>query len=633
MDTLRRSCPVRMGPAAALALLAVLAVQDTVVAAPAYSPNSLSYGLYWFGKNNASQKFVTGETNPYFDPGRPTLIFAHGWQPFISNSLPNFSFDGEDTAAGWIDAGWNVGIFVWNQFSDETTGISVGAWFGDGPPPQGVLDAEAKIWSANGPKGMRWRDWDNFLGGGYSSPPAGTPSAGQLFYETYVAAFPSGYDQPIRIAGHSLGNQMAVRLAYLVDQGIAAGTVPAALRPARVALLDPYWSPDPRTDIPDGMAAGQRTGDVVRQAIASLIPRGTLFEWYWSSIWTTPPQGDANDALKPMVFYAAMDPAFATEDLDKHLAAQHLYFWSHAFAGPAACAGEACLGMDRVLSRLSDAQLAAVMRSDYRWVQTEGQATATPADDAYQSVQQEGAPYSVTQLEATPPDPAVGQEATITATVAAPEGALVSFSTDLGQITPRAIASQGQATARLTSGAAGTAVVAATTRGTGGQVQATVNVTFAAPAAEEVVLTYPGGWSMVSLPVTPADGALATLFPNAISAFRFGNGYEPATALAPCEGYWLNLPAGGGTYSIAGSTVAACSRSLAAGWSMLGTPRHGTPAAAIEQNPAGSVVSIFAFVDGAYRQVNLESGTVEQGAGYWVNLSQAAQLLLSGQGD
>jgi len=351
--------------------------QATPAAAP-YDPTELSYGLYWFGLDGANQKFVPGETNPYFDPARPTLVFAHGWQPFLSYELPTFDFDGTDTAAGWIGAGWNVGIFVWSQFGDETTGVS-GAWFGDGPPPQGVLDAEAKIWTASGPRGMRWRDWNDLIDG-YGDPPAGTPSAGELFYRAYVAALT---DQPytggaIRIAGHSLGSQMAVRLADLVAGGIAAGDVPQHLRPGRVALLDPYWSPDPRTYL-----GGRTTGEAVRQAVAELTPGGTLFEWYWSSDWTTPPQGDANDALKPMTLYAEMEPAYATGDLEKHQAAKHLYFWSHAFDGPAPCTGEACLGMTRLLARMSDEQLAAVMPFDYRWVQDGGQTTASPGDDTY----------------------------------------------------------------------------------------------------------------------------------------------------------------------------------------------------------------------------------------------------------
>lgn len=444
-------------------------------AAPPYDPYELSYGLYWFGLGGASQKFVPGEMNPYFDPARPTLVFAHGWQPFLSSELPTFDYDGIDTAAGWIDAGWNVGIFVWNQFADETTGVS-GAWFGDGPPPQGVLDAEAKIWTASGPRGMRWRDWNDLIDG-YGDPPAGTPSAGTLFYQTYVAALT---DQPytggaIRIAGHSLGGQMALRLAHLVDQGIAAGEVPQDLRPTRVALLDPYWSPDPRSYLD-----GRTTGDVAGQYVAELIPTGTLFEWYWSSAWTTLPQGDANDALKTMTLYAEMDPAYATADLDKHQAAKHLYFWSYAFEGPEPCTGEACLAMTRLLAKMGDDQLAAVMRSDHRWLQDAGQATASPGDDTYHPVLQSGAPYTVTMLVAVPASQMVGGTVAVTATVPhAPDGTLVAFDTDLGEISPRAVLDAGTASVGLTSGQAGAAHVSATTRGSGGPAQATITVTFA----------------------------------------------------------------------------------------------------------------------------------------------------------
>ncbi len=449
-----------------------------VLAASPYNPNELSYGLYWFGLNGANQKFVPGETNPYFDPAKPTLIFAHGWQPFLSNNLPNFDFNGTDTAAGWINAGWNVGIFVWNQFSDETTGVS-GDWFSDGPPPQGVLDAEAKVWTANGPRGMRWRDWndnDPFpTPDGYSDPPPDTPSAGELFYQTYVAALTeqSYTGGVIRIAGHSLGNQMAVRLTKLVDEGIAAGNVPQNLRPTRVVLLDPYWSPDPRDYL-----GNRRTGDVVREYITELTPSGTLFEWYWSSIWTTPPQGVANESLKPMTFYTEMDPAYATQDVDKHLAAQHLYFWSYAFDGPVPCTGEACLGMTRVLSKMSDDQLAAVMRSDYRWIQAAGQATDKPDDDTYHSALQSGASYTVTLLTAIPVSQTVGGIITVTATVSGAPGTLVTFSTDLGEISPRAVLNAGAVSVGLTSDMDGTAHLSATTRGTGGRVQSTTTVTF-----------------------------------------------------------------------------------------------------------------------------------------------------------
>ncbi len=454
------------------------------LAAPAYDPGELSYGLYWFGLNNANQKFVAGEENPYFDPAKPTLIFVHGWQPLLSGELPNFAFDGNDTAAGWINDGWNVGIFVWNQFSDEISGMTE-AWTSDDFPPEGVRDAEAKIWSPNGPRAMRWRDHDNLLiptiDNGYREAPAGTPSAGNLFYQAYTAALT---DQTytggtIRIAGHSLGNQMAVRLTKLVHDGIAAGDIPETLRPTRVALLDPYWSPKPRTDITDSDVAGRKTGEVVREYIETLIPTGIRFEWYQSSEWTTPPEGDPNDALKPMTLYTEMDPAFETDQKDKHLAAQHLYFWSYSFAGPAACTGEDCLDMTKLLGKMSDDQLAAVLRSDYRWQQDGGQDTATPEDDTYTAVQQPGTPYESFQITADPPTQTVGGEVNVRVTAPGSlNGTLVSFSTDLGIIAPRVALNNGQATITMTSEISGTAHIGATTRGEDGTVESTALVTF-----------------------------------------------------------------------------------------------------------------------------------------------------------
>lgn len=429
----------------------------------AYDPNELSYGIYWFGLNNANQKFVSGESKPYFDPAKPTLIYVHGWQPYMSNTLPNFDYNGTDTAAAWINDGWNVGVFVWNQFSDELV----------------VTDAEAKIWTPNGPKGMRWRDWDDWPDG-YGDPPPGTPSAAELFYDSYVAAM-TEYEYTggnIRIAGHSLGGQMAVRLTRLVHDGIAAGEVPEHLRPTRVALLDPYWSPGGKSYL-----GGGTTGDAVRERVADLLPTGTLFEWYRSSNWTAEPVGDSNDDLKPMMMYTAMDPTYAESGKDKHMAAKYLYFWSYAFDGPPECSGDACLGDARMLSRMSDARLAALMRSDYTWAQSAGTLTATPDDDTYQSGIRADAPYTATQLTATPISQAVGSVITVTATVSdtnntlAGDGTLVAFGTDVGTISARSATNDGNAVAHLTSDTAGRAHVTATTQGTGGTIQNTVTVT------------------------------------------------------------------------------------------------------------------------------------------------------------
>jgi len=464
-------------PVLVIVLLALLFVRiPTVGAVPqgdTYDPNTLSYGLYWFGLNNVNQKFVPGEDNPYFDPSKPTIIFVHGWQPGISASYPpNFTYRYTEgifprqvnTANAWVQAGWNVGIFYWNQFSDEPL----------------VTDAEAKIWTPNGPKGMRWRRGD----GSYAPAPPDTPSAGELFARTYIAAMT---EHPytggnIRIAGHSLGGQMAVRMTWLVEQAIRAGDAPAAIRPTRVALLDPYWSLGPK-DYLDG----QTTAAAIRKYVADLLPTGILFEWYRSSVLTLPNQGDRNEPMEHMMLYADMHPAYVADAMSRHIAARHLYFWSYAFDGPPSCAGDACLHIHTLLARLSDAQLAALMRSDVMWQQTGGLYTASPNDDVYTSQTRSHAPYQVTDLVPEQAHAEPGETVVITATVKdadhhlVTDPVLVTFSTDLGHISVRVPAQDGHAVARLVSDQPGIAHIAATVRGTGNTPDQTTTVIFSEP--------------------------------------------------------------------------------------------------------------------------------------------------------
>jgi hypothetical protein len=122
-------------------------------------PSSLDYGIYWFGKGNLPEKFVRKQNNRFFDPTKPSVINVHGFQKTVTgrgfretfncyynygrNPGENFGFSQKwdvDAADAWIDQGWNVGCFYWNQFADEDD----------------VKDAETKVWTDQGDKGMRW---------------------------------------------------------------------------------------------------------------------------------------------------------------------------------------------------------------------------------------------------------------------------------------------------------------------------------------------------------------------------------------------------------------------------------------------------------------------------------------------
>jgi len=341
--------------------------------APAATIPGLDYGLYWFGSGNVSRKAVAGEANPFYDPSRPTVIYIHGWQLDTTKTgkRETFNYAANDPTNGvnvnladaWVAKGWNIGIFYWNQFADEGE----------------VKDAEAKIWSAAGPKGMRFRLKD----GTYAASGL-TKSAGELFADAYVSAMQAQTNGVIRFAGHSLGNQMAVLGAKLVSERIAAGKAPARIQPKRVALLDPFWSNGGKDFL-----GGKWTGEMTRIDAAALVSLGVVFERYKTSpindLWV----GDRNAELTTLIGNTEIQPEYikVTDVAGRHIAAPNLYFQSFASAPPAACVADAsgnkdCSGI-APSAVTGDTDIGQMMRSSFTWVQSAGSATEDPSDNVF----------------------------------------------------------------------------------------------------------------------------------------------------------------------------------------------------------------------------------------------------------
>ena len=112
----------------------------------------LDFGIYFFDAAGNSSRAVPGQPIANFDPAKPTVIYLHGWER--GTTVRNFresylvedivGFTGQLTNTPWKKAGWNTGIFYWNQFADE---------------PE-VKTAEAKIWTYRSPYKMRYRVTD-----------------------------------------------------------------------------------------------------------------------------------------------------------------------------------------------------------------------------------------------------------------------------------------------------------------------------------------------------------------------------------------------------------------------------------------------------------------------------------------
>jgi hypothetical protein len=326
--------------------------------------DNLSYGLYWFGADNQYEKagVATQHGSLYYDPAKPTLILIHGWQKDdvlhqdrsvfweTDNGYPDIDF-----ANLWIAADYNVGILYWDQFADEAE----------------VKDAEAKIWAANGPQGMRWRD----SYGDYHTGPA--KNVTELLLTSYLTAMQGYTGKDIRLAGHSLGNQLALRLAGALATQSDAGSINQNLVPQRVSLLDAFYS-----NYSKSYLDGQWVGEAAREIVSRLKPRGIAIDSYrTSSVTSTFLIGDENTALHNSVaFVEELTQYFSQlEQSQKHHAALWLYLWSIVYPTPPVTDST----MPGISAKSTNQEIKQWMATTDHLRQTEGGDTKDPQDNIY----------------------------------------------------------------------------------------------------------------------------------------------------------------------------------------------------------------------------------------------------------
>jgi hypothetical protein len=131
-------------------------------------------------------------------------------------------------------------------------------------------------------------------------------------------------------------------------------------------------------------------------------------------------------------------------------------------------------------------------------------------------------------------------------------------------------------------------------------------------------------WSLLSVPVKPATERLDSLFPAAMAAFRYQNGYVAAESLRHGAGYWIRFEAPDTTL-LSGDALAADTIMLRRGWNLVGSITTPLDTARTLTLPPGIRTSSFFGFDTQY----VEAPTLEPGRGYWVRASQAGKLVLS----
>jgi hypothetical protein len=346
-----------------------------------------AYGIYWFKSDgshqtakraftppNLAKQFANGKMNTlpkhltiqqakqayikqleqagYFDPKKPTLLFIHGDQATFTKQRKRIDFcysyplsNGKQlntvaTNQGWHN--WNVGVFYWNQFADDVQGKSLADFV------KAVTYPEMKIYSSRNRAGMRWSYLDKkgqlrFCDQGMKhctplprNKYGETLSVSDLAWLAYKNAIPNNYHQPIRIAGQSLGAQVAIQLTHRVT------THPKTPQPSQLVLLDPYFTPRIHHILIDGHHSDSVAHYNYKTMQDTLKRNPKLaFTIYRTTHLSTFPAGARNKALEKQAAYLRVCPAYLKNVKKKaqivieHLSAAYIYFHSMDLPTPA----------------------------------------------------------------------------------------------------------------------------------------------------------------------------------------------------------------------------------------------------------------------------------------------------------
>ncbi len=175
------------------------------------------YGIYWFGNDNYD--YVRSGNNmdtKYFDPSKPTFVFAHGWEPDSANSTDGLfedfvthketvSYTGaskRDYAKILKEQGYNVACLSWFSYA-KTLG-----------------------------KNFKyiWLEFD----GGYS--------LSTRFAMELALVLGEDYKGDVKMVGHSYGSQLALATTYqLVKMQKNKNFSNNHIIPTRMTFADPYF--------------------------------------------------------------------------------------------------------------------------------------------------------------------------------------------------------------------------------------------------------------------------------------------------------------------------------------------------------------------------------------------------------
>ncbi len=218
--------------------------------------------------------------SPAFSPNKPTFIHFNGWgigngregRDFVSNYVKDGAPDLHVTDL-WLERGWNFAVVDWTQFSDELD----------------LRNAEAKIWTTEGPKKMRWKD----ANGKWHEGP-GTAVA-KLIADMLEPQLRALKNSEVLFNGHSFGSQLALAVA---EELILRNQInPGITLPQQTVITDAVFTSGAKSYF-----AGKKPIELGIAAVAKLWEQGIPTTSYkCTGINFSQIAVDSNDALNQVV--------------------------------------------------------------------------------------------------------------------------------------------------------------------------------------------------------------------------------------------------------------------------------------------------------------------------------------------
>ena len=243
--------------------------------------NHLDYGIYWY-QDGKDIPVKAGSAGVEFDKTKPTIIFTHGmkyeegynrrdllstWEGtynrFDEGSFPYST----QYYQKYIDMGYNVGHFYWNQIAEEN------------------IDGDPKIWSSDTSLGMRYYV-SSSTGKRVQGDPTLNPtsSVSVLYAQAIVDALGKDFSGTLQLAGHSMGGDLSLAVGENLLMMSERKEIGSNLIPQRITLLDPYLSTNKvkgRIDHRGAEDANGRTiAELCSEAVVKLAGNGVAIEGY-----------------------------------------------------------------------------------------------------------------------------------------------------------------------------------------------------------------------------------------------------------------------------------------------------------------------------------------------------------------